>query len=107
MKRKGDALDALDLLFHQDGVPPKMVMDGSKEQTQGRFRKKLKLANVHVKKKKPFSPRQCDAKNTVRKLKRGSGRKMVQAGAPKPLWADCIEFETYVQSNTAWDLYKL
>ncbi len=32
---------------------------------------------------------------------------MVRAGAPKPLWADCIEFEAYVQSHTAWDIYKL
>ena len=32
---------------------------------------------------------------------------MVRAGAPKPLWADCIKHEAYVQSNTAWDIYKL
>ena len=62
MKRKGNAPDALDLLFHQDGVPPKMVMDGSKEQTQGR---KLKLAHVHEKQTEPYSRWQCDAKNIV------------------------------------------
>ena len=101
MKKKGNASDALDLLFHQDGVPPKMIMDGSKEQTQGRFRNKLKLANVHLKQTEPYSLWQCDAENTVRKLKQGSGCKMVQAGVPKPLWADCIEFEAYVQSNAA------
>ena len=39
-----------------------MVMDGSKEQTQGRFRKKNKLANIHVKQTEPYSPWQCDAK---------------------------------------------
>ena len=32
---------------------------------------------------------------------------MVQAGAPKPFWADAIEWEAYIQSNTAWDIYQL
>ena len=107
MKKKSDAHEALDLLFHRDGVPPKMIMDGSKEQTKGQFRKKCQLANVHVKQIEPYSPWQNDAESAIRELKRGSGRKMVRAGAPKPLWADCIEFEAYVQSNTAWDIYKL
>jgi hypothetical protein len=31
MKRKGDAHETLSLLFHRDGVPPVMIMDGSKE----------------------------------------------------------------------------
>jgi hypothetical protein len=30
MKKKSDASDALDLLFHREGVPPKMIMDGLK-----------------------------------------------------------------------------
>ena len=30
MKRKEDAHETLSLLFKRDGVPPKMVMDGSK-----------------------------------------------------------------------------
>jgi len=107
MKRKSDAVDALDLLFHREGVPPKMIMDGSKEQTQGKFKKHCRLANVHIKQIEPYSPWQNDAESAIRELKRGSGRKMVRAGAPKPLWADCIEFEAYVQSHTAWDIYKL
>jgi len=40
MKLKSDAHDSLSLLFQRDGVPPKMLMDGSKEQTLGRFKKK-------------------------------------------------------------------
>jgi len=107
MKKKSEACDALDLLFHREGVPPRMIMDGSKEQTQGKFRKHCQLANVHIKQIEPYSPWQNDAESAIRELKRGSGRKMVRAGAPKPLWADCIEFEAYVQSHTAWDIYKL
>jgi hypothetical protein len=48
MKRKGDAHEALSLLFHCNGVPPVMVMDGSKEQTLGDFRQKLKEADCHL-----------------------------------------------------------
>ena len=107
MKKKSNAADALDLLLHREGAPPKMIMDGSKEQTQGRFRKTLSKANVHVKQIEPYSPWQNEAEGTIWELKRGSGRKMVQAGSPKPSWADCIKFEAYVQSNTAWDIYKL
>ncbi len=32
---------------------------------------------------------------------------MVRAGAPKPFWADAIELEAYVCSNTAHDIYIL
>jgi hypothetical protein len=32
---------------------------------------------------------------------------MVRAGAPKPFWADAIELEAYVRSNTAHDIYIL
>ena len=32
---------------------------------------------------------------------------MVQAGAPKRIWDDALEFEAYVISNTALDIYML
>ncbi len=107
MKLKSEAADAVDLLFHRDGVPTKMIMDGSKEQTLGRFRKKCQQASVHMKQTEPYSPWQNLAESAIRELKKAAGRKMVRAGAPKPLWADCIELEAYIQSNTAWDIYKL
>ena len=40
MAMKGDAHDTLPLLFKQDGVPPDMIMDNSKEQLSKAFRKK-------------------------------------------------------------------
>ena len=39
MKKKGDVHEKLSLFFKRDGVLPKMVMDGSKDQTLGSFRK--------------------------------------------------------------------
>ena len=40
MKKEGDKNETLSLLFKRDGVPPKMVADGSKKQALGSFRKK-------------------------------------------------------------------
>ena len=107
MKKKSEAADTVDLIFHRDGVPTKMIMDGSLEQTLGQFRKKCQDASVRIKQTEPYSPWQNLAEGAIRELKRASGRKMVRAGAPKPFWADCIELEAYVQSNTAWDIYML
>ena len=47
------------------------------------------------------------AESAIRELKKAAGRKMVRAGAPKPFWADAIELEAYVRSNTAHDIYIL
>ena len=82
-------------------------MDGSKEQTLGKFCKTCQDASIHVKQTEPHLPWQNAAEGGIRELKKASGRKMVRAGAPKPFWADAIKWEAYLQSNTAWDIYKL
>ena len=107
MKLKSDAHDLLSLLFQRDGVPPKMIMDGSKEQTLGRFKKKYQDADCHIKQTEPYSPWQNAAESAIRELKKAAGRKMVRAGAPKPFWADAIKLEAYVRSNTAHDIFIL
>ena len=107
MKSKGEAHEALSLLFNRDGVPNTMVMDGSKEQTQGKFKKKCQEADCHVKQTEPYSPWQLKAEGTIRELKKAAGRKMVRAGAPKRVWDDALEFEAYVRSHTALDTFQL
>ena len=47
MKNKSDAPFALDRLFRHEGVPPEMIMDGSKEQNLGDFARKLRDAGCH------------------------------------------------------------
>jgi hypothetical protein len=44
MKKESKAHEALSLLFHRDGVPNVMVMDGATAQTGGQFRSKLRDA---------------------------------------------------------------
>ena len=41
MANMGDVHEVLSLLFQQDGVPPNMIVDNSKEQTLGDFRCKI------------------------------------------------------------------
>ena len=47
MTKKSDAPFALDLLFRHEGVPPEMIMNGSKEQNLGDFSRKLRDAGCH------------------------------------------------------------
>ena len=105
MKRKGEAHEALSVVFHRDGVPPTMVIDGSKEQTLGEFRRKLKEADCHPRMTEPYSPWQQAAEGCIRELKRGSSRKMLRCGSPKPLWDHCLELEALVRSNTSNDIF--
>ena len=48
MRRKGEAHETLSVLFRREGVPPVMIVDGSKEQTSVEFRRKLKEADCHL-----------------------------------------------------------
>jgi hypothetical protein len=49
MNKESEAHEALSLLFHRDGLPNVMVMDGAKAQVEGQFRKKLRDAGCHIK----------------------------------------------------------
>jgi len=105
MKRKGEAHETLSLLFHRDGVPPTMVTDGSKEQTLGDFRRKLREADCHPRVTEPYSPWQQAAEGCICEVKRGFLRKMISTGSPKPLWDHCLELEALVRSCTCNDIY--
>ena len=83
MKTKGEAHETLSLLFQREGVPPSIVMDGSKEQTLGKFRHKLVDASCQMKQTEPYSPWQNAAEREIKELKKGSGRKMLTSGAPR------------------------
>jgi hypothetical protein len=90
MAKEKDAHEALSLLFHQDGVPNVMVMDGTKAQIQGDFLRKLRKAGCHTKQTDPHTPNSNASEGSIRELKRGVGREMVMSGAPKRLWDDCL-----------------
>ena len=72
MKQKADAHEGLSLMAQHDGVPPRIIMDGS-EQTMGTFCKKVKEMGVHVKQTEPYSPWQNAAELTICELKKCAG----------------------------------
>ncbi len=55
IKTKDEAHKALFLMIQHEGVPLSMVMDGSKEQTMGKFCQKLAKAHFQLKQTKPYS----------------------------------------------------
>ncbi len=77
MTRKGEAHETLSLLFHCDGVPQTMAFDGSKEQCQGDFKRKLCKADCHARQTEPYSPWQQAAEGCIRELKWGVSQKMI------------------------------
>jgi hypothetical protein len=56
MKKKSDAHDGLSLMFARDGVPNCLIMDNSKEQTLGEFRRKAREADCWIKQTEAYSP---------------------------------------------------
>jgi hypothetical protein len=107
MKLESEAHEALSLLFHRDGVPNVMFMDGAKAQVEGDFRRKLRDAGCHIKQTEPHTRSSNMGEGAVRELKKCVGRQMLRSGFPKRLWDDCIIREAYVRSHTSLDMYGL
>ncbi len=106
MKTKGEAHEVLSHMFQRKGVPPLMVMDGSKEQTLGKFCQKFQDSGCERKITEPFSPWQNAAKRKIKELKKGTGRKLLLTNMPQRLWDDCLEYKAYVRSHTAHHIFK-
>ena len=56
MAKKGDAHEALSLLFQRHGVPPKMIVDGLKDNTMVVLKLKVAEAGCHLRQTEPESP---------------------------------------------------
>jgi hypothetical protein len=107
MKKENEAHEALSLIFHRDGVPYVMVMDGAKAQVEGGFTRKMRDAGCHIKQTEPHTQSSNMGEGAGRELKKGVGRQMLRSGCPKRLWDDCIIREAYVRSHTSLDIYGL
>jgi hypothetical protein len=87
LKKENEAHEALSLLFHRDGVPNGMVMDGAKAQVEGELRRKLHDAGCHIKQTEPHTQSSNMGEGAVCELKKGVGRQMLRSGCTKRLWA--------------------
>jgi hypothetical protein len=70
MGKEKDAHDAFSLLFHRDGVPNVMIMDGANVQVRGGgVRRKLRKAGYHIKQTDIHMPKSNVAEGSIRELK--------------------------------------
>ena len=107
MRLKNHAHETLSVIFKRDGVPPKIVVDSSKDQTIGKFSKKCREADCHLVTTEPYSPWIQATEGCIKQTKLGYSRKMLKSGCPKPLWNHCIELEALIRSHTVLDIYGL
>ena len=107
MRTKGDAHHALQLMAQRNGVPSKMIMDNSFEQTLGEFRRKCQRMGTQIRRTEKFSPWQNACEGAIREVKRGATRKAAKARSPARLWDHLLELEAYIRSNTALNIYEL
>jgi len=87
-------------LFKRDGVPPDIVLDGSKEQVLGEFKRKLNKANCYLKMTEPCSPWSQAAEDCIREIKRGAIQKLLKTRCSKVLWNHCIELEALIRAHS-------
>jgi hypothetical protein len=73
MKKEKEAHEALSLLIHRGVVPNMMVMDGSKAQVEGEFRRKMRDSCCHIKQTEPHTQSSNMGEGGVRELKKGVG----------------------------------
>ena len=107
MKSKGYAHEALSDFLKTEGIPPNMIMDGSKEQLLGNFKRKLREVGMHPRQIEPYSPWQNAAEGAIKEGKKWSARQMTRRRAPKKLWDYSLELAALVRSHTALDIYML
>jgi hypothetical protein len=87
------------------GVPLTMVLDGSKEQTKGDFKRKLREVDCHARQTELYSSWQQAVEGCIRKLKCGVSHKMIKTASPRVLWDHCIELEVLIHSSTSNSIY--
>ena len=84
-----------------------MIVDNSKDQSLGKFKRKFREADCHLFNSEPYSPWQISAEGCIKDLKKESWLKRISTGLPKILLDHCIEMMTLILSHTAHTAYEL
>ena len=107
MDKKSEAHDTLSLVFKQDGVPPNMIVENSREQSLGEFERNCKKADCHLVSTEPPPYWSQLAEGCIRELKRLSSRQLIKTRSPKRLWDHSIELAALIRSHNAHSNYEL
>jgi hypothetical protein len=84
-----------------------MVMDGAKDQIEGKLRRKMCDAGCHIKQTEPHTQSSNMGEGGVRELNKGVRRHMLLSGCPTLFWDDCIIRVAYVRSHNSLDIFGL
>ena len=101
MEKKSEAPDTLRDLLKEVGAPAKLILDNSKEQTEGDFRRIARDAGIRIVRIEPYSPWSNRAELAIGELKKAVRRRMARTNTPEVLWSDCVVFEAEIQCHTA------
>ena len=82
-------------------------MNGSKEQTLGKFHKKLREMGCEICQTEPDSLWQNAGEGAICKVMHGAGRKQAKKRSSLNSWDYCLELEVYIHLNTALNSYEL
>ena len=66
MKNNSESHEDFSLMFQRDGVPPRMIVDGFKEQVVGDFARRFKECGCYLKQTEPYSPWQNSAEGGIK-----------------------------------------
>ena len=72
----------------------------------GEFGRKCKEAHFYFQSTEPYSPWSNSTEHEIRELKKDTARKL-RSGTPLQLWCFALEYELYVHSKTAHDIFQL
>ena len=84
-----------------------MIVDNSKEQSLGEFKRKCRKADSHLVNSEPHLPWQIAAEGCIMELKKASSCKSISTGLFRVLWDHCIRLMSLIWSHTAHTVYEL
>ena len=104
MRWKGDAHEVLSLVFHCNGIPLTMILDGSKNKTLSEFRQNLRKDDSHLKQTESYCPWMQAMEGCIQELKRVVSRKMINWIA-EDFMGHYIELKALIWSCMSNDIY--
>jgi hypothetical protein len=107
LRKEADAREALSLFAQRYGIPEVLVMDGSKAHNQGKFPRKCREFDIHVKQLEAYNSKSNAAEGVEREFKYRTGCEQLRANSPKVLWDHCLRRQAYVRSYTALVIFSL
>ena len=107
MSTKSNAHHSAKNMFNKNGVPSKIVMDGSKEQVMGKLMEDFQYATVQVQQLEYNTPWANRSEGAVRENKIATRRAMKKSDCPAKLWYYCAELQAKIRCHMAHNIPTL